>query len=143
MNIIAANYAVSIFPRSTFIHRYSFIARKRPGRTLDWVTKYTDRGFRVVGEDGVLPRRELVLGERYVMDRHCWTIAFRGNSFIYRAFLTLKSVSKNKFPNTDPFDDPGIYGYTRHRVEFDVIGLASGLVRPGEHVRIEERFTRR
>jgi len=79
MNFITANYAVSVFPRSTFIQRVSFIARLRTNNRQNWIEKYEKRGFTVIGgQRSLTSKHQLKLGKRCTLDNFCWTIKFQG-----------------------------------------------------------------
>jgi len=106
MNIITSNYAVSVFPLSTFVHRYSFIVRPRNSQDWKkeyndlgskdvskveklsqppiWKKKYEDRGFRLIGDNKISSRRNLPSGQRHVMDKKCWIIKFKGMDAIHK-----------------------------------------------------------
>ena len=76
MNWFTGKQIVSLFPRSTFIDRISYVSQD----TLrsDWITKYRKRGFEVVVAGGV-PSKESVeidTWERYVGDACTWIVPF-------------------------------------------------------------------
>jgi len=88
--------AVSVFPRSTFVDRVSFIAKTRfeaPSRTSRWVEKYTKRGFKIIGKDteSIQMANRLGPGRRKVGDGWCWSIPFE--SKFLRRLLVSESCS--------------------------------------------------
>ncbi|PPQ74445.1 hypothetical protein CVT26_001426 [Gymnopilus dilepis] len=85
MHFIAWNRAISLFPRSTFMNRVSFVASQEEvhgdtsGRLFQkWFFAYAKmRKIRLVGLDH--RRYEFAeLGKRYIGDRRCWIIPYIG-----------------------------------------------------------------
>ncbi|KAI0661154.1 hypothetical protein C8Q70DRAFT_911313 [Cubamyces menziesii] len=66
MNYMTGKYAVSIFPRTTYVERQLLVCQdvKRDAHThQEWMDKYRRRGFTIIGAGGVLPR---------TVEARCW-----------------------------------------------------------------------
>ena len=74
MNFIGAREAVSLFPKSTFLHRTFYpVSRRLLGSDWNppWVAKYASRGYHI---DTSSRDPASATGARSVADRHSWVI---------------------------------------------------------------------
>ncbi|KAK7037307.1 hypothetical protein VNI00_011298 [Paramarasmius palmivorus] len=81
MNIISYSHAISFFPKATFIDHISIVNHTTSHRAQHIAAraKYASRGW-LIREDldpvTVLDKNsEFGIGDRYIGDRHCWTVA--------------------------------------------------------------------
>ncbi|PPQ97060.1 hypothetical protein CVT26_001242 [Gymnopilus dilepis] len=120
MNFLAADRAVALFPMNTFVDRVSFITHAPPPASnhVVWKRKYRKRGFRIVGDSISEPEYRAVLGIRYVGDKFCWTMSFRGDSTWER----------------------GYYGVPKPDFAFEVLSSDLGIVDEGCKYKIAEPF---
>lgn len=78
MNWFTGKRVISLFPRSTFVDRVSFVSQDTSRNNSDWLVKYRSRGFEVV-EAGDVPSKEsdeLEAWERHVGDAYTWIMPF-------------------------------------------------------------------
>ena len=79
MNYFTGRFAVSLFPRSTFVDRVTYTCREVGRASHDWITKYRGRGFEVVtagGVPSVEEPAELSEWQRWVGDSLSWVLPF-------------------------------------------------------------------
>ena len=79
MNYLAPTYAVSLFPRTTFVDGAMLICQdtSRDPSHERWKCKYRKRGFSVLGAGDRIPAsRELQAWERRVGDKFTWIIRY-------------------------------------------------------------------
>lgn len=78
MNWFTGKMAVSLFPRSTFVDRISYVTRDVNRTEEDWIVKYRQRGFEIVMAGGVPSgdSDEVQEWERHVGDAHTWIMPF-------------------------------------------------------------------
>lgn len=89
MNYITSDYAISIFPRGTFLNRRSFVAcqERFPGTDDElteadvWLRAYSSGigKFDIVGADDVV-YHDAENGLRSIGDNRCWTVPCALNS---------------------------------------------------------------
>ncbi|KAJ6579177.1 hypothetical protein DFH09DRAFT_1030426 [Mycena vulgaris] len=123
MNYIDSRHAISVFPRSAFIHRLSFIAcqEKVPGvdETMTelgtWLDIYSARcaSMKIVGTSNV-QYRVAEVGPRWVGDERCWIVPCVG--------------SATPLPGPRPVEGPA----------FDVLDWRLGATRHGSYLRVGE-----
>ncbi|KAI9069262.1 hypothetical protein FKP32DRAFT_1543823, partial [Trametes sanguinea] len=80
MNYMTGKYAVSLFPRTTFVERTSLICQDitRNAKThRSWIKKYRNRGFKVIGAGETIPYTfEVRYWQRRVGDFLTWVMPF-------------------------------------------------------------------
>ncbi|KAJ7490411.1 hypothetical protein B0H11DRAFT_2229303 [Mycena galericulata] len=127
MNYITADYAVSVFPRSTFSNRRSFVTCQERFPGVDdamtqadmWLREYRRGGH---GEFDVVAAAHTVYldahsGDRWIGDASCWIIPCSTNNY-------------------DPLQSrSAVYGPA-----FDVLDWRAGVTRHGSYMRIAEPF---
>ncbi|PPQ71221.1 hypothetical protein CVT26_010998 [Gymnopilus dilepis] len=79
VNFITSAVAVSIFPKTTFLDRKSYVLRHeyeggQPPESQSWMEKYRERGFEVIGDGALIDDVDCLLGKRYGGDRRSWII---------------------------------------------------------------------
>ncbi|KAI1783928.1 hypothetical protein LXA43DRAFT_867886, partial [Ganoderma leucocontextum] len=121
MNWFTGKYVVSLFPRSTFVHRMSYSCQDLTRSNKDWVHKYRSRGFEVVLGGGAPSKEsaEMEVWERFVGDPQTWVMPFAGPG------CGLQSSN---------------HIYEQPRIRFEVIPYYSGVVPAGSYVRIAVPF---
>ncbi|PPQ65617.1 hypothetical protein CVT26_000559 [Gymnopilus dilepis] len=121
INFLTADDAISVFPRSTFIHRLSYISSTQLGnsnRFPTWRSKYERRGFTFMDGFSRPNNHFLVTGPRFVMDRFCWHIHFRNEPF--------RDLKR-------PY-----YGDHNLKLHFEILTRSSGVVAEGAYIRVAE-----
>ena len=79
MNYLAPTYAVSVFPRTTFVNRATLVCQDLTGigHSTLWMQKYRDRGFRIVSDSEPIPwTLELKAWQRRVGDQFTWVMPY-------------------------------------------------------------------
>ena len=81
MNFLTGNYAVSLFPRTTFVDSATITCqdlKKNAAVREAWMNKYRNRGFEVLVAENRLPSTgELQEWARAVGDRWCWVMPYK------------------------------------------------------------------
>ncbi|OJT09726.1 hypothetical protein TRAPUB_13794 [Trametes pubescens] len=120
MNYITGKYAVSLFPRHTFVERQMFICQdmtRNAHANRSWIAKYRGRGFTVIGAtDERVQSAELRAWDRTVGDRFTWVLPHA------------RSVIPGKLTLNIP------------RVGFEVLPAQSGVAASGAALRLGPKF---
>ncbi|KAJ7603539.1 hypothetical protein DFH06DRAFT_1151811 [Mycena polygramma] len=119
INYMISDAVVSVFPVPTLISHRSYVVKHRiesTARTLQWRTKYQDRGFKIIRKRTRGTYKDLVLGPRSTSDRYSWTI---------------------KLTEPPPYGKT-IYGQMNSNVRFDVLAWRSGIIHKESFGRIAE-----
>ncbi|PPQ72614.1 hypothetical protein CVT26_004088 [Gymnopilus dilepis] len=103
INIITSYEAISVFPKSSFLHRVSYVCRT-PESLLEslpeCLNKCRKRGFQIIRKEEDEKTSAISYGPREVRDDKCWVI---------------------KFPREQPSDEiRGIYGPSTVEIPFNV-----------------------
>ena len=82
MNVLTQTHAISLFPRSTFIHEETYSCRDLSGYPdwkAPWMDKYRKRGFDVFIASDKFPTRRPELGtwKRKVGDALTWVLPYK------------------------------------------------------------------
>ena len=81
MNMLTQTHAISLFPRTTFMHEETYSCRdlsSYPEWNAPWMDKYRKRGFDVFVASDKLPRRaELAVWKRKVGDTLTWVLPYK------------------------------------------------------------------
>ncbi|KAH9848480.1 hypothetical protein C2E23DRAFT_739592 [Lenzites betulinus] len=121
MNYINSKCAVSLFPRSTFVDRYSFVCQDTSQNAFlheAWMAKYRRRGFSVIGStDGLPSSVEIRQWSRTIGDHLTWIMPH------VRSYPSKKT--ERLIPNGS---------------QFEVLTLASGVVARGASLRVGPKF---
>ncbi|KAI0713863.1 hypothetical protein C8Q76DRAFT_693648 [Earliella scabrosa] len=91
MNYFTGRFAVSLFPRSTFVDRVTYTCREVGRASHDWITKYHGRGFEVVTAGGVPTVEEpaeLSEWQRWVGDSLSWVLPFAASASDMRGVVS-------------------------------------------------------
>ncbi|KAI0735613.1 hypothetical protein C8Q76DRAFT_792151 [Earliella scabrosa] len=121
MNYFTGKYAVSLFPRSTFIDEVVYACHDLNPDGRQWISKYRQRGFEVVvagGVPSVEEPGEIGDVERTVGDSYTWIVPFTSSAMDFSTLPTYDLV----------------------KVKFDVLPVSSGVAPRGAYLRIGPRF---
>lgn len=91
VNFITADKAVCVFPTETIIERTAYVtmAHQKPGATtLDWISKYQGRGYRVLGAKDIPGTSTSIYGARHTEDSLSWVIPFCTGSLMIVSTMT-------------------------------------------------------
>ncbi|KAI0689529.1 hypothetical protein C8T65DRAFT_746138 [Cerioporus squamosus] len=120
MNYLTGKYAVSLFPRTTFIHRATLVCQditRQAAVQRAWMDKYRARGFSVVGATHELPdTTEGQVWKRRVGDKLCWVLPYARTGML-----------RQELPAIRPW-------------AFEVLDMTSGVVAAQAAVRVAPRF---
>lgn len=142
MNYITSTHAVSIFPKSTFLNRKSFVACQEKTRQSSacikydnrWLHKYCgDHGPMTVVGTSVHVDEDAEIGCRWIGDQRCWVIPTilalgKPNRYVQH--------NRPKYIAGDPLQQcPELEGPT-----FEVLDWRKGITRHGSYMRIGEPY---
>ncbi|KAJ7476315.1 hypothetical protein B0H11DRAFT_1917533 [Mycena galericulata] len=94
MNYMTSDQVVSVFPRSTFILRKSYISKTRNEkrqRTDVWKSKYEERGFRMIHRRSRGQHNDLRQGKRTSTDCHSWIMKLKAQRLREEGLYTAQS----------------------------------------------------
>ncbi len=139
MNYLTGKYAVSLFPRTTFLHRATHFCQDTSRQVAiqrEWMEKYRERGFSVVEAIHQLP--DVVEGNtwrRCVGDKLCWVLPY-ARTGPYALHLELSPPYDAEWsPGMPTQQSPAIRPYA-----FEVLDVRSGVVAAHAAVRVAPRF---
>ncbi|KAI0683362.1 hypothetical protein C8T65DRAFT_595192, partial [Cerioporus squamosus] len=120
MNYLTGNYAVSLFPRTTFLRQETLvcldITHNKPAHRA-WMEKYRARGYTVLTAESCLPSLpELDHWERSVGDKMSWVLPY----------------AHTGLPRKEPLNI--------HSYKFEVLSVQTGVAPAGAALRIAPRF---
>ncbi|PPQ74738.1 hypothetical protein CVT26_005070 [Gymnopilus dilepis] len=121
MNFLTADNAIAVFPFSTFVQRVSYISKIRvesSQRTEKWISKYEERGFKMVGAHNPEEAKGVASVFRYPGDSMSWKIGL--------------------FPDKE--EARGLYGSVFSGVGFEVLTRDNFAVTSGSYLRVAEPF---
>ena len=141
MNIITGQYAVSLFPYSTFVSRTAWVCRRHGTgyrSAKDWRRKYAARGFQIVDDriEGSPVMARETRGWRFVGDTGSWVIQFESKGRTRFAHIPVFADIFRSF-----LDSIQEARQTINEVPFEVILRRRGPVEEGCYMNVVPRMT--
>lgn len=148
MNWFTGKRVVSLFPKSTFVDRISYVTQDRTRTGEDWIVKYRKRGFEIVVEGGVPSKEsdELDAWERHVGDAYTWVMPFDAAGEYGMPFRVLGDWNFLWIFRDCRFLLPyglarrAVREYQQSPIRFEVIQHGYGVAPPGAYLRVSVPF---
>jgi hypothetical protein len=104
MNYFTSTEAVSIFPRTTFVHRKSYnniSVFDSNGQYHPWIDKYVRRGFSFVESGSPVCASSPRIGSRSILDDDCWVISFNTIGAVRCKFSSIRYFDEGENSGKD------------------------------------------